>query len=259
MKTYSHFTIFIIILFLLVSACEQEEPEDPDEQTTTTTTIFTLDLSWVTIPEGTYEMGCLAHDHSCAEDALPVHTVTIPLFEMTTNEITLSQYIAVTGDNASWFSGCPECPVERVGWSDAAMFCEAVGGRLPTEAEWEYAARAETESLFTCGDDEGCLETVAWYDENSDNRTHPVGLLEPNAFGLYDMSGNVWEWVADCRNDSYIGAPTDGSVWDAGTCSQRVLRGGAWNSTVDVLPVWYRDHRNFAGLNNTIGFRCARD
>jgi formylglycine-generating enzyme required for sulfatase activity len=100
--------------------------------------------------------------------------------------------------------------------------------RLPSEAEWEYACRAGTTTRYSFSDDESELGKYAWYDDNSEGRTHPVGQKEPNSWGLYDMHGNVWEWVQDEWHVSYDGAPDDGSAWESGDDADRVFRGGCW-------------------------------
>ena len=157
-------------------------------------------------------------------------------------------------------------PVINVSWEDAVAYAQwlsTVTGkpfRLPTEAEWEYAARAGTTSDFYWG--QGEAKDFAWFNENSNNKTQPVGEKKPNAFGLYDMSGNVWEWVQDCWHDNYDQAPGDGSAWQGqnnGDCSRRVLRGGSWDNEPDWLRSAYRG-RNYPGYRNyDIGFRLAQD
>ncbi|MCI0565149.1 MAG: formylglycine-generating enzyme family protein, partial [Nitrososphaera sp.] len=140
---------------------------------------------------------------------------------------------AVMGKNPSHFKGDPALPVENVTWNDAKEFCEkltkmtGLDYRLPTEAEWEYACRAGT-----TGDYGGDLDVMAWYSKNSGVKTHPVGQKNPNAWGLHDMHGNVWEWCEDDWNDSYASAPTDGRAWVdmPSRGSFRVLRGGSWCS-----------------------------
>ena len=126
-------------------------------------------------------------------------------------------------------------PVERVSWNEAKAFCDRLTRltglpfRLPTEAEWEYAARGGTTTEYSFGDDASQLGQYAWYYENSGNQTHPVARKLKNPFGLFDMHGNVWEWCEDVWHDNYEGAPADGSAWlSGGDSSTRVLRGGSW-------------------------------
>ena len=131
--------------------------------------------------------------------------------------------------------------------------------RLPSEAEWEYACRAGTQTRYYFGDDESRLGEYAWYKDNSKGKTHPVGEKEPNQFGLYDIYGNVWEWCSDRWHDNYNGAPTDGSSWETGTGDRRILRGGAWfdfpvSYSSSSRPYWGADYRT-----DGIGFRVALD
>jgi len=161
-------------------------------------------LSWVFVPADTFLMGCVEGDTQCAMDEKPQHEVSIDAFEMTATEITQGQYEAVIGENAS-LSGYYEdeeigddFPVFNVTWEQAKAFCEAVDGRLPTEAEWEFAARGGYENrIYICGDDPECLDKVAWYWDNAFGRVQKAKQKKPNVLGLYDMSGNVREWVAD--------------------------------------------------------------
>ena len=235
-----------------------EELEDPDIEEVPPGPV------WVSIPGGSYEMGCSPGDGSCESYENPRHTVTVVTFAMTETEITQGEYLAVTGSNPSQFSSCgASCPVERVDWNQAKAYCEAIGGRLPSEAEWEYAARAGTTTPWTCVDaTSSCLGGIAWYCLNSGGTTHPVKGKTPNAFGLYDMLGNVWEWVEDCWHDSYTGAPSTGGVWSGGDCSNRVLRGGSWEDVVIVVEDLRVSHRGWSISPGTwayhVGFRCAR-
>ena len=148
-------------------------------------------------------------------------------FELQTREVTQAQWQAVMGSNPSSFKG-PDLPVEKVSWDDAQAFIAKLNAkndgyryRLPTEAEWEYAARAGTTGPYA-----GDLDAMAWYEQNSGRTTHPVGTKAANAWGLYDMHGNVWEWVQDWDGNYDASAVTDPVGPSSG--SYRVLRGGSW-------------------------------
>jgi formylglycine-generating enzyme required for sulfatase activity len=189
-------------------------------------------MKLVLIPAGKFIMGSpdSEKDHNASEG--PQHEVTISRpFYIGVTEVTQAQYEAVTGKNPSKFKG-PDNPVETVSWDDAMAFCKALSGRtgkavrLPTEAEWEYACRAGTKTAFYFGGDAGKLGEYAWFNQNSGSKTHPVGLKKPNAFGLYDMHGNVLEWCSD-RYGPYADAKsTDPTGPTSGT--DRVPRGGCW-------------------------------
>ena len=196
------------------------------------------------------------------------HEVTISKpFYMGVTEVTQAQYEAVMGTNPSHFKGATK-PVEPVSWNDAAEFCKKLSEktrqavRLPTEAEWEYACRAGTQTAFSFGDDPSALGDYAWWDGNSGKTPHPVGQKKPNAWGLYDMHGNVWEWCADWYEGLQKGPVTDpsGPATDNGVRGSRVLRGGAWYfGGSDYFRCAFRNYSYFAPpLRGPSGFRCAR-
>ena len=169
------------------------------------------------------------------------------------------------GDNPSRFSGCDDCPVEKVSWGEVRGFVGALNDRekvtvyrLPTEAEWEYAARAGTQTAYHFGDAVDQLRQYAWYGDSSGNgQTHPVGRKEPNQFGLYDMHGNVWEWVADWYKGNYpSGAVTDPRGPSFGT--RRVNRGGGWHNLARHCRAADRGHQSSGYRADAIGFRLAR-
>jgi formylglycine-generating enzyme required for sulfatase activity len=216
-------------------------------------------LTWIALDGGEFTMGCSPNDADCEDNENPRHLVTLAPFAITATEVTQAQYLAAMGINPSFFIECDDCPVEQVTWFDAASFCAAAGGRLPTEAEWEYAARGGTNAKFYCGDDAACLAEAAWDLDNADLATHPVAQMAPNAFGLYDMLGNVWEWVSDWYNaEWYTGSPSDNPAGpDAG--AERVLRGGAWNNESFYLRVSFRNYDIPTDLSRAGGIRCARD
>jgi len=185
-----------------------------------------MELVW--IPPGEFLMGSENGD----SDEEPVRRVIFrDGFWMGKYEVTQAEYEAVIGTRPSDTKNCPTCPVEMVSWNDAKAFVARLNASndgltygLPSEAQWEYAARGGTTSDFY-----GNLDRIAWYKDNSGGTTHPVGKKEANKFGLYDMSGNVWEWCEDIYKNGYAGMSPDGSAnTSVGDKNLRVLRGGSW-------------------------------
>jgi formylglycine-generating enzyme required for sulfatase activity len=205
--------------------------------------------SFVQIPAGEFMMG----SENGNADEKPVHRVRISHpFEMSKYEVTQAQWEAVMGSNPSEFKGA-KMPVENVSWYDAQEFIQRLNARddgyvyrLPTEAEWEYACRA--------GNYVGKLDAMAWYDNNSDNTTHPVGTKQPNAWGLYDMHGNVFEWCQDWYDSNYYAESPSVDPQGSESGSFRVKRGGGWMFPAGFARSAARDfyspvyHFNFLGL-----------
>ncbi len=214
----------------------------------------------IAIPAGSFEMGAEFADEQ------PRHQVQVPAFLLGRTEVTQGQWQAVMGSNPSYFKACGlDCPVENVSWNDAQDFARRLSQktgktyRLPSEAEWEYAARAGSRGKWSFGDDESQLVAYAWFDSNSVSATHPVAQKRPNAFGLYDMHGNAWEWVQDTWHVNYQGAPSDGSAWvDGGDQARRVLRGGAWINYPGNLRSANRFRNEPGYRDNYTGLRIAR-
>ena len=209
-------------------------------------------LMYVWIPPGKFTMGCSPGDDQCNSNEKPPHPVNISKgFWMGKTEVTQYAYQRVMRQNPSHFKGA-QLPVEGVGWKDASDYCGKVTLRLPTEAEWEYAARARA-----AGPRYGELNTIAWHGQNSGLKAKPVGALQPNSFGLKDMLGNVEEWTADWYGDYEPSEATDPSGPPEG--ESRVLRGGSWNDFPRNVRVSARSGVKPTSRDWTIGFRCAGD
>jgi len=222
-----------------------------------------FNLEMVDIPAGRFNMGSNER-----ENDKPIHEVNVPAFQIGKYPVTQAQYQAVMGNNPSGFSGNPQNPVESISWFNAQEFCEKLSQltaktyRLPTEAEWEYACRAGTETRFSFGDDENQLGDYAWFSGNSDNVTHPVGEKLPNPWGIYDMHGNVWEWCADTYHESY--ATKSDNIKENGSIAWgdyiylshgSLLRGGAFDSYPGLCRSAYRGDSDV--LRHGEGFRVV--
>ncbi len=249
-------------------------------------------LKYVWISPGKFMMGCSPDDSGCDAGERPAHSVTISKgFWLGQTEVTVAaykHYVTATGKqmplepsssgkqlNPGW--GDTGVPMVDVTWYDAQAYCGWAGGRLPTEAEWEYAARAGT-TAATYGD----LDAIAWFADNSGsqhldsgklagddhlsflsalngngNNTHPVGTKRPNAFGLYDVLGNVWEWVNDWYDPGYYQNSPPQNPPGPPNAQLRVIRGGSWNDFPWVVRVSARQGVFPAYLNTNLGFRCA--
>ncbi|GBO53575.1 hypothetical protein APA_1482 [Pseudanabaena sp. lw0831] len=231
----------------------------------------------VDIPSGTFWMG--STEGKGREDEKPYHQVTVKAFQMGKYPVTQAQWRTVAMSpkveidlslNPSQFRG-EDCPVEKVDWYEAQEFCARLSQltgetyRLPSEVEWEYACRAGSHTEYCFGDDEGQLGEYAWYKENSDSKTGLVGQKRPNAWGLYDLHGNVWEWCADDCHDSYEGAPTDSQIWtenvtnyEEGSKTRKMLRGGSWIDNAEHCRSAFRnDGRNARFQYGYLGFRVV--
>ena len=236
----------------------------------------------VVVPSGTFLMGAPESEADSDDNERPVHRVSVPSFAAGVYEVTFAEWdacVAAGGcgghspDDEGWGRG--PFPVIHVGWEDAQLYVEWLSGRtghryrLLSESEWEYAARAGTTGPFHTGStistDQANYPGVYSYpsgDEVPDGlyrgRTLSVGSFPANEFGLHDVHGNLWEWVRDCWNNDYQGAPSDGSAWESGRCDLRVLRGGAW----DIGPVYLRSANRdggSSGVRSSVnGFRVAR-
>ncbi|WP_082897262.1 bifunctional serine/threonine-protein kinase/formylglycine-generating enzyme family protein [Thalassotalea crassostreae] len=222
----------------------------------------------IAIPVGNFQMGSNSGNRS----EKPVHRVSINAFYMQAHEVTWNQYqpcidagVCANVSDAGWGKG--NRPMIHVSWNDIQNYInwlnkQGVGTfRLPSEAEWEYAARAGTSTKYSWGDSVGnnranCGGCGSQWD---DIKTAPVKSFSANGFGLYDMHGNVWEWVQDCYNDGYHGAPSNGSAWQSGSCDRRVVRGGSWLDFPLHLRSATRHRFTADGRGNILGFRLVQD
>jgi formylglycine-generating enzyme required for sulfatase activity len=237
----------VILILLWILGLGIQAPPDPAA------------MAFVKIEPGAFRMGCSPGDMACDSDENPQHPVKITKsFEIGKYEVTQAQWVAVMmGRNPSLFKG-DDLPVENISWLDVQQFLSRLNARndgylyrMPTEAEWEYAARAGT-----TGPNTGPVDDVAWYNGNADGHSHSVGQKKPNAWGLYDMEGNVYEWTQDWYFDYEEDAVTDPAGPEMGF--SRVPRGGSWESGARGVRTSNRNMAEPPDRNYNIGFRCAR-
>jgi len=221
-------------------------------------------LSYVWIQPGTYAMGCAAWDIGCSIPERPPHQVTITRgFWIGQTPVTVGAYLRFARANSFRIPPAPRfnggwanqnMPMVNVTWDEAQAYCQASGGRLPSEAEWEYAARG--------GSTEGHvsdLDEFAWYSLNSDHQTHDVAQKRANSFGLYDVLGNVWEWVNDWYDDHYYQSSPSEDPMGASGGQFRVMRGGSWSSNPRLVSFSFRSRMYPYARTAELGFRCKGD
>ncbi len=229
-----------------------------------------IKIEMIKVPAGILTMGSNEYDNE-----KPIHQVTLNDFYLSRYPITQEQYQAIfsddlnqaiLGNNSLKFKSNPTSPAESVSWDKAKIFCQKLqeltgkAFRLPTEAEWEYACRAGTQSLYYFGDNENQLRDYAWYSDNSSNATHPVGQKKPNVWGFYDMIGNVWEWCEDTWHENYQGKPdslkANGNMaWlSSSNSSYHVIRGGSWFSLPGACRSAFRSKFSYPDSLNLNSF-----
>jgi formylglycine-generating enzyme required for sulfatase activity len=221
-----------------------------------------LNIDMVAVRGGTFTMGCTAEQGSdCEDDEKPAHTVTVSDFYIGKYEVTQAQWVAVMGSNPSYFIGDNHLPVERVSWDDLQEFIRKLNTltgktyRLPTEAEWEFAARGGNKSAGYKYSGSNNIDNVTWYDGNRGDKTHAVGSKSPNELGIYDMSGNVYEWCSDWYGDYSSSSQTNPKGSSSG--SNRVLRGGSWYTLAQYCRVSFRSPYTPSTRNINNGFRLC--
>ena len=232
----------------------------PAEASSKKTIDSTTGMEFVLAPAGCFQMGDGSDDGE--DDEKPVHEVCLDAFAIGIHEVTQGEWKKVTGSNPSHFKNCGDnCPVESVSWTDVQKFISNLNKqsgstyRLPTEAEWEYAARSGGKQETFSGDKDP--NTVSWHEGNSGQATHPVGQKQPNGLGIYDMSGNVWEWVADWyAEDSYAKSPRKNPL-GASTGKFRINRGGSWYVEAVSARTTIRGSNEPERRTSNLGFRLA--
>ncbi len=254
-----------------------EQPSENIKNYTETVKSVSFDMK--AVEGGTFQMG--SNENS---DEKPIHSVTVHSYNMGKYEVTQKLWKAVMDNNPSHFKG-DNRPVEQVSWDDIQKFLKKLNKmtsknyRLPTETEWEYAASGGSKIQSTIGrilewrehvargsthqqkwagtNRKSLLGSYAWYSDNSGSKTHNVGTKRPNKLGIYDMSGNVWEWCQDHWHSNYNGAPTNGRAWTSGSSSRRVIRGGSWYYNASGCRVAYRYSYSQGERAYNLGFRLV--
>jgi formylglycine-generating enzyme required for sulfatase activity len=217
-------------------------------------------MEFISVPTGEFIMGCSTGDNECRNNEKPAHRVRIEKrFYMQKYEVTQAQWADVMGSNPSEHQGA-DLPVQNVSWNDIEEFLAKLNARgdgfyyrLPTEAEWEYSARAGNSAPYS-----GPIDAIAWYDKNSGRRPHAVGSKQPNAWGIHDMSGNVWEWVADWFDADYYASSPSTDPDGPSSGRQHVVRGGSYSDNAAFARVSNRFGVTPSFGNYDLGFRLVR-
>ena len=234
---------------------EEPEPQPGEGKTFTANGIsFTM----IAVEGGSFQMGSTAGD----SDEKPVHEVKVNSFSIGQTEVTQELWEAVMGSNPSNFKG-NKLPVERISWNDCQTFLTKLNQltgqkfRLPTEAEWEFAARGGIQSKSFTYSGSNTIDDVAWYTSNSDSKTHEVATKTPNELGIYDMSGNVWEWCQDWYGSDYYSSSVVNNPTGPSSGSYRVYRGGRWGNSATNCRVANRNYNTPTITGDYLGFRLA--
>jgi len=230
------------------------------EKTKTIEKPNTIEPEMIFVEGGTFMMG----SDDGENDEKPVHSVTVNSFYISKYEVTQKEWLEIMGNNPSYSKG-DNLPVENVSWNDIQEFIKKLNQttgktyRLPTEAEWEYAAKGGNKSKGYKYAGSNNIEEVAWYSNNSDGETHPVGTKKPNELGIYDMTGNVWEWCQDWYDKEYYRNSPSNNPKGPSSGTRCVLRGGSWVSSYSYCRSAIRNYVNPDGVNNYFGARLVLD
>ncbi|MDO5460937.1 MAG: bifunctional serine/threonine-protein kinase/formylglycine-generating enzyme family protein [Bacteroidales bacterium] len=262
--------LIIIALFFGVKSCNETDRESVayvDEtmrqQPVRTFTVKGVSFKMIAVEGGTFQMGATAEQQSNRDDEKPVHSVTLDSYYIGETEVTQELWRAVMGSNPSEFSGDDLRPVENVSWNYCQNFIKELNKltgknfRLPTEAEWEFAARGGNSSSGYCYSGSSNIGDVAWYGDISDSNTHPVKGKNPNELGIYDMSGNVWEWCSDWYSGGYYNSSPQNNPEGPSSGSHRVLRGGGCNTIAEYCRVASRYNCHPDYIFDAFGLRLA--
>ena len=268
MKKYILISLAVLITCTLAIAHTPVSEDNPNATSASSPQVYTFEANGVTfemvrVEGGTFTMGATAEQgDDVYADEMPAHEVTLSSYCIGKTEVTQALWQAVMGVNPSGFKGA-NLPVEQVSWNDCQEFIAKLNAltgkafRLPTEAEWEFAARGGNNSRGYKYSGSNTLSNVAWYDDNSSSKTHPVATKAPNELGIYDMTGNVWEWCNDWFSDSYYTSASQTNPTGPDSGSLRVCRGGSWISPARYCRVSYRSCDYPASRNDHLGLRLA--
>ena len=217
-------------------------------------------FTMIYVEGGSFMMGCISEQSDCESDERPTHRVMLDSYYIGETEVTQELWTAVMRTNPSYFEGTQK-PVEGVSWHDCQEFIMKLNRltgknfRLPTEAEWEYAARGGRKSKSYKYSGSNAIDNVAWYWDNAGRQTHKVKTKLPNELGIYDMSGNVWEWCQDWYGSGYYSSSPQSNPTGPSSGSYRVLRGGSWDNDAQCCRVAYRDYNAPSRRGSYYGFR----
>jgi formylglycine-generating enzyme required for sulfatase activity len=252
---------------------KKEETEDSkvpkssgNSETSEAFTSYSTGMELILVPADEFEIGSPSEEKDRFDYECSAHKVMIKnSFYMGKYPVSQKQWKKIMGKNPSHFKG-EDRPVEMVSWNEVQKFVKKLNEkegtdkyRLPSEAEWEYACRAGSKTKYYFGNEGSKLNEYAWYAENSGSQTHPIGQKKPNSWSLYDMHGNVWEWVQDKWHENYKNSPADGSAWEDENCSYRVSRGGSWFCDAELCRSTSRFKRDPEKHISNVGFRLLRE
>jgi formylglycine-generating enzyme required for sulfatase activity len=271
MKTFLTLTYCLLALLTVWTAAQPSSGDDPADSRLALLRTFREEFVAITPGKGPFPADFqMGRDQGSAAER-PAHRVAMGPFSVAKYEVPQNLWQAVMGDNPSRWQG-KRNSVEMVSYDDALKFCrqatellreaKLIGPRevvrLPSEAEWEYAARAGTTTVYSFGDDAKQLDDFGWHNGNAAGNDPPVGAKKPNSWKLYDLHGYLWEWCADTWHDDYTGAPRDARAWiEGGAAGKHVLRGGSWKDSPERLTSTYRQAAATDFKDDAVGFRCV--